>query len=120
MVTPAAGMGRMNEWPEGWFRDGGAGRPPGTPGAAGPGEPTANVPASGYGHGGGQRPGSYGAPASGRPGSGSAWPEQPEPAGIWDDEPRRYDPRRYAKSSRSSFVGNGGQKRGFLSRLLGK
>ena len=52
--------------------------------------------------------------------TGSAWPEQPEPSGIWDDEPRRYDPRRYAKSSRSSFVGNGGQKRGFLSRLLGK
>src|SRR5262249_48981948 len=77
MGTPAAGMGRMNEWPEGWFRDGGAGRPPGTPGAAGPGEPTANVPASGYGRDGGQSPGSYGASAPGRPGSGSAWPAQP-------------------------------------------
>ena len=68
----------MSEWPEGWFRDGGAGRPPG-PG--GPGDPTVQAPrpgagaqgsASGYGPG-------------GRLGSGSAWPEQP---------PARTAPRR--------------------------
>jgi LCP family protein required for cell wall assembly len=68
----------MNEWPEGWFRDGGgAGGPSRPPGAAGPGEPTAHVPGPGYGAGAGRSPGSWGASASARPGSGSAWPEQP-------------------------------------------
>ncbi len=73
----------MSEWPEGWFRDGGgAGGPSGTPGTAGPGEPTAHVPGPAYPPGGGQPPGgqgSWGASASARPGSGSAWPDQPPP-----------------------------------------
>ena len=59
MVAPAAGMGHMSEWPEGWFRDGGAGRPSGTPGAAGPGEPTASVPGPSHGAGRGQPPDSW-------------------------------------------------------------
>jgi LCP family protein required for cell wall assembly len=72
----------VSEWPEGWFRDGGADRPPG-PG--GPGDPTVQVPrpgasrmpgaqgsASGYGSGGAS---GYG--PGGRLDSGSAWPEQP-------------------------------------------
>ena len=68
----------MSEWPEGWFRDGGAGQPPG-PG--GPGDPTVQAPrpgapaqgsASGYGPGGAS---GYG--PGGRLGSGSAWPQQP-------------------------------------------
>ncbi len=67
----------MSEWPEGWFRE-----PSGTPGTAGPGEPTAHVPGPAYPPGGGQPPGgqgSWGASASARPGSGSAWPDQPPP-----------------------------------------
>jgi LCP family protein required for cell wall assembly len=69
----------MSEWPEGWFR--GASGSAGTPGEAGPNDPTVGVP----------RPGPSAAPGSwdygsagasgygpgGRLGSGSAWPEQP-------------------------------------------
>ena len=55
----------MGEWPEGWFRDGDAGQPPGPSRPAGAGDPTVRVPrpglnrlpdgqasASGYGPGG--------------------------------------------------------------------
>jgi LCP family protein required for cell wall assembly len=82
----------MSEWPEGWFRDGGAGRPPG-PG--GPGDPTVQAPrpgagaqgsASGYGPG-------------GRLSSGSAWPEQP---------PVRTPGRRSGPPGRSTPGGPGG------------
>jgi LCP family protein required for cell wall assembly len=69
----------MSEWPEGWFR--GAGGSPGTPGQAGPNDPTVGVPRPGpsaspgswdYGSGGAS---GYG--PGGRLGSGSAWPQQP-------------------------------------------
>jgi len=69
----------MSEWPEGWFR--GASGSPGTPGQAGPNDPTVGVPRPGqsaspgswdYGSGGAS---GYG--PGGRLGSGSAWPQQP-------------------------------------------
>ncbi len=105
----------MNEWPEGWFRDGGAGRPPGTPGAAGPGEPTANAPAPGYGHGGGQPPGSYGVSASGRPGSGSAWPQQPPPRSARGSQ--RAAPRTRPGGGRGVGAPGGG-RRGLRPRRI--
>ena len=52
--------------------------------------------------------------------TGAPLPEQPEPMGIWDDEPYPYQGKRYAKSSRSGFIGNGGQKPGLLARLFGR
>ena len=64
----------MNEWPNNWFREGGAGNSAGVPGAAhasGGGDPTIQVPGSGYPAGAGGLPGGSGS------GSGSAWPEQP-------------------------------------------
>src|SRR5215831_2340874 len=83
-ATPEDGA-PVSEWPEGWFRDGGAGQPPGPPGPVGAGDPTVQAPrpglsrgsgaqgsASGYGPGGAS---GYG--PGGRLGSGSAWPEQP-------------------------------------------
>ncbi len=97
----------MSEWPDGWFKDGGAaGHGPGGPGGAGAsggGDPTVGIPGAAYPPGGGQ-PGGSGRPGgpggypggSGQPGgggwpggvgqpggypdgsgSGSAWPEQP-------------------------------------------
>ncbi|HTS97521.1 MAG TPA: LCP family protein [Streptosporangiaceae bacterium] len=57
----------MSEWPEGWFRGEGAGGPAGAPGPAGPGDPTVQASASGYGPG-----GRLGSP-------GNTWPEQPPP-----------------------------------------
>jgi LCP family protein required for cell wall assembly len=85
----------MSEWPEGWFRGAGAGGSSGTPGQAGPGDPTVGVPhpgsgaqpggeggASGYGPGGASGYGPGGASGygpGGRLGSGSPWPEQPPP-----------------------------------------
>jgi LCP family protein required for cell wall assembly len=75
----------MNEWPEGWFRGGaGAGnspRMPGAAGAAGAGDPTIQVPGSGYPPGPGQAAGAQSAGG----GSGSAWPEQPPAQGSpWE------------------------------------
>ncbi len=65
----------MNEWPEGWFKDGaGAGNSSGMPGAAnasGGGDPTIQVPGAAYPAGAGGWPGGSGSR------SGSAWPEQP-------------------------------------------
>jgi LCP family protein required for cell wall assembly len=90
----------VSEWPDGWFRDGGASRPPAGPG--GPGDPTVQAPrpgapaqgsASGYGPGGAS---GYG--PGGRLGSGSAWPEQP---------PARTPVRRTAPPGRSTPGGPG-------------
>ena len=76
----------MSEWPEGWYR--GAGGSSGTPGQAGPTDPTVQSPypgssASPRGHVGSSDYGSGGASGygpGGRLGSGSAWPEQPPPS----------------------------------------
>jgi LCP family protein required for cell wall assembly len=93
----------MSEWPEGWFRDGGANQPAGPGGA---GDPTVRAPrpglgrlpdgqasASGYGPGGAS---GYG--PGGRLGSGSTWPEQP---------PARTPGRRGAPPGRSTPAGPG-------------
>ena len=49
---------------------------------------------------------------------GCALPEQPEPIGLWDDEPLKFDTR---KASRSASPRNGsGPKRSLLARLLGR
>ncbi len=71
----------MSEWPEGWFR----GDSSGTPGQAGPGDPTVRVPypGSSASPGGGAGSWDYGSGGAsgygpgGRLGSASAWPEQP-------------------------------------------
>jgi len=77
----------MSEWPEGWYR--GAGGSSGTPGQAGPTDPTVQSPypgsnASPGGHAGSSDYGSgrasgYG--PGGPLGSGSAWPQQPPSRG---------------------------------------
>lgn len=77
----------MSEWPEGWYR--GAGGSSGTPGQAGPTDPTVQSPypgsnASPGGHAGSSDYGSGGASGygpGGRLGSGSAWPQQPPSRG---------------------------------------
>jgi LCP family protein required for cell wall assembly len=90
----------MSEFPDNWFRDGGAGNSPGMPGAnpageptipprrgAGPGgvggEPTAAAPSPAYGP---TAAGWAGAQPGSAPASGSAWPDQPplygEPGGL--------------------------------------
>jgi LCP family protein required for cell wall assembly len=77
----------MSEWPEGWYR--GAGGSSGTPGQAGPTDPTVQSPypgsnASPGGHVGSSDHGSGGASGygpGGRLGSGSAWPQQPPSRG---------------------------------------
>lgn len=51
--------------------------------------------------------------------TGSAWPEQPEPLRIWDDEP--YDPGRFSKAGRSNGnPGVGFPKRRLWDRLIGR
>jgi LCP family protein required for cell wall assembly len=77
----------MSEWPEGWYR--GAGGSSGTPGQAGPTDPTVQSPypgsnASPGGHAGSSDYGSGGASGygpGGRLGSGSPWPQQPPSRG---------------------------------------
>lgn len=77
----------MSEWPEGWYR--GAGGSSGTPGKAGPTDPTVQSPypgsnASPGGHAGSSDYGSGGASGygpGGRLGSDSAWPQQPPSRG---------------------------------------
>jgi LCP family protein required for cell wall assembly len=90
----------MSEFPENWFRDGGAGNSPGMSGAGAAGEPTIppgqDFPAGGPGgdptfqaHSPGYTPtaaGWAGAQPGGAPGSGSAWPEQPP---LYAGEPGR-------------------------------
>ncbi len=51
---------------------------------------------------------------------GRAWPEQPEPLGLWDDKPMKYPSRRSSKGPRSDSNGTGSPKRGLWARLLGK
>jgi LCP family protein required for cell wall assembly len=75
----------VSEWPEGWFRGGGAGRPPG-PG--GPGDPTVQVPRPGAGRTPGAQGSASGYGPGGRLGSGSAWPDQP-PVRTPGDAPGR-------------------------------
>ena len=79
----------MSEWPEGWYR--GAGGSSGTPGQAGPTDPTVQSPypgssASPGGHAGssdfGGSGGASGYGPGGRLGSGSAWPQQPPPRSV--------------------------------------
>jgi len=74
----------MSDYPDNWFRDGGAGNSPGAAGASGEptvphgggyaAEPTVQVPGPAY------TPAAAGGPAGqpgGGPSPGSAWPEQP-------------------------------------------
>jgi LCP family protein required for cell wall assembly len=69
----------MSDYPDNWFRGGGAANSPGTAGASGDptippggyaGEPTVHAPSPAYASGAAGQPG-------GGPSSGSAWPEQP-------------------------------------------
>ena len=73
----------MNEWPEGWFRGAGAGDSSGTPGQAGPGDPTVGVPYPGSGAqpGGEGAAGSYGPGGAGSYGPGGASSYGPGGAG---------------------------------------
>jgi len=51
---------------------------------------------------------------------GLAWPEQPEPEGLWDDAPVKFTGRGSGRQ-RSVSPGNGnGQKRSLWARLLGR
>jgi LCP family protein required for cell wall assembly len=69
----------MSDFPDDWFKQGGAGHSPATPGAAGPsGDPTIQVPSPAYTP---TAAGWAGAQPSPGPGPGSAWPEQPPPYG---------------------------------------
>jgi len=52
---------------------------------------------------------------------GTAWPEQPEPIGLWEDEPLKFNTRRPYKGPRPESSTNGkSPKRGLWARLLGK
>lgn len=56
--------------------------------------------------------------------TGSAWPEQPEPIGLWEDKPLRFDATRYPRRPRSAPGQNGNgngksKKPGLFSRLFG-
>ena len=64
----------MSEWPEGWYRDGGASQPTG-PG--GPVDPTVRAPRPGLGRLPEGQASASGYGPGGRLGSGSTWPEQP-------------------------------------------
>ena len=54
--------------------------------------------------------------------TGSAWPEQPEALGVWDDEPQKLDSGRFSKAGRSNNLkpGVGFPKRGLWDRLWGR
>ncbi len=52
--------------------------------------------------------------------TGSAWPAQPEPEGLWDEEPLKFGKRGSLKSSHNGKPGTNGEKRGWLARLLGR
>ena len=54
---------------------------------------------------------------------GTRWPAQPEPLGLWENEPLKFDVKAFSK--RRSANGNGdsgenGEKKGFWSRLLSR
>jgi hypothetical protein len=60
---------------------------------------------------------------------GSAWPDQPVPAGLWEHEPLRFDGRRIRKAKRVPAVnGSGGNwpdpprtgLRGLLDRIFAR
>ena len=96
----------MSEWPEGWFRDGGAGQQPGSPGPAGAGDPTVRAPRPGLGRLPDGQASASGYGPGGRLGSGSTWPEQP-PAYTPGHAPGRRG--RGAPPSWSSPGGPGGR-----------
>ena len=57
--------------------------------------------------------------------SGSIWPEQPEPVGLWSNHPLKFDAGRYARTPRSEPASNRepegeSPKRSLLDRLLGR
>ena len=57
--------------------------------------------------------------------TGSPWPEQAEPLGLWDGEPLKFHPGRYGRRSRPTPAshGEGAEKqarRSLLDRLLGR
>lgn len=54
--------------------------------------------------------------------TGSAWPAQPEPVGLWDERPFKFDRARFAKEQRSGKAGKGrgDRKRSLFARLLGR
>jgi protein-tyrosine phosphatase len=53
--------------------------------------------------------------------TGSAWPEQPEALGIWDEEPVKFGGRLVRQEGPRTNAGNGTQgKRGMWARLLGR
>lgn len=47
---------------------------------------------------------------------GSRWPEQPEPVGLWEHVPLRFNARNFAEDSKSGKT----SKKSFWSRLLGR
>jgi protein-tyrosine phosphatase len=56
---------------------------------------------------------------------GAKWPSQPEPVGLWDNEPLKFDVRPHGKSRNPHANGTarGGEEtegKGFWSRLFGK
>lgn len=56
--------------------------------------------------------------------TGSAWPEQPEAVGLWDDVPFKYGVGRFSRSGKpgahNGKPGTNGARRGLLARLLGR
>ncbi len=55
---------------------------------------------------------------------GAEWPEQPEPKGLWENQPLKFSAGRSAKRARAEQAADGGQAagsaRGFWRRLLGR
>jgi protein-tyrosine phosphatase len=52
---------------------------------------------------------------------GRELPQQPEPIGMWDDEPVKFNGnRRFKGSQATSFQKGGSHRRGFFARLLGR
>jgi protein-tyrosine phosphatase len=55
---------------------------------------------------------------------GAEWPEQPEPKGLWENQPLKFSAGRSAKRARAEQAADGGHAagsaRGFWRRLLGR
>ncbi len=49
---------------------------------------------------------------------GAAWPAQPEPAGLWDDVPLRFEVKATSKKKSGANGNSSETKKGFWSRLL--